>query len=111
VWPHPAIEDARAWRLQKERDRKFSAASEEMARDSTRNILRMHGLPETALDGLPPNEVSVHLRAIAQYLNELKNEPDEVREHALSELPNTIKKARQERERPQKNGKDKRKAK
>jgi hypothetical protein len=42
-------------RLEKEADKRFSAAMEEMARDATRNILRMHGLPDTALEGLSPH--------------------------------------------------------
>jgi hypothetical protein len=51
-------------------------AEDEIARASVRNILRMHGLPETAPDGLQPREVLAHVRAVRLF-RELANEPDE----------------------------------
>jgi hypothetical protein len=80
--------EARARRLQRERD----------TRDTVRTFLRLYGLPETTLDGLAPDEARKQMRAIEEYLNELKNEPDEVREQALSELPDVIREARRQRQ-------------
>jgi len=53
-------------RRQKQSDERFSAAMDEMAKSSARNILRMHGLPETMLDGLPLDEVLARIRALRQ---------------------------------------------
>lgn len=65
-----------ARRLEEVSNRKFSAAMDEMARTSVRNILRMHGLSETALDGLPPHEALKHIRAL-RLSREVQSKPDQ----------------------------------
>jgi len=49
----------------------------EMGRQSTRNILRLYGFPETSLDDLPPNEVLVRVRALGEYVASLSKEERE----------------------------------
>ena len=59
--------------------------AQEMAAASVRNILRMHGLPEDALDGLPPYEVLAHVKAL-RLARELESKPVEERERILREF-------------------------
>jgi hypothetical protein len=51
-------------RLQREKDKRFSVAMEEMAWATAREILGMNGLPETAFDGLTLQEALVHTRTL-----------------------------------------------
>jgi hypothetical protein len=77
--------EAEARRGAEASNKKFAAAMEEMAAASVRNILRMHGLPEDALDGLPPYEVLAHVKAL-RLARELESKPVEERERILREL-------------------------
>lgn len=77
--------EALARRREKERDEEYRATMDEMARASARNILRMHGLPDTELDGLPIDEVLVRVRTL-RLLRELEKRPAKEREHLEREL-------------------------
>jgi wobble nucleotide-excising tRNase len=68
--------EAQARCLEEASNRTFSAAMDEMARASVRNILRMHGLSETTLDGLPLHEALKHIRAL-RLSRELESKPDQ----------------------------------
>jgi hypothetical protein len=53
-------------RQEQEKDKRFATAMDDIARASARNILRIHGLPETMLDGLPLDEVLTRVRALRE---------------------------------------------
>ena len=61
-----AESEAAERRREKEADKRFAAGMDEGGRASARNILRLYGLPETMLDGLPLDEVLIRIRALRE---------------------------------------------
>jgi hypothetical protein len=91
--------EALARRLEKEKDKKFRAAMDEMVRGSTRNILRSYGLPETTLDGMPPHEALIHIRFLRLRAKFQDLPVDERDERALQELEKELDQEHEERRR------------
>jgi hypothetical protein len=78
-------EKALARRQEREADEQYRAAMDEMARNSTRMIARIYGLPEPELDGLSPHEVLVRVRTL-RLLHELEKRPAEERKQLERDL-------------------------
>jgi hypothetical protein len=86
-------------RLEKEKDEKFRAAMDEMARSSVRNTLRLYGLPETALDDIPFDEVTYWL-SILRLDRKFEHLPEEERiERVVQEFNEELDQKREERRR------------
>jgi hypothetical protein len=74
-------------REEEARDREFLAAMDELTKNSTRNTLRAYGQPETALDGLSPEDALAHIKALRKWRElELDKKSDEERERIISAL-------------------------
>ena len=77
--------EAEERRREKALNEEYRAAMKEMSARAVRNILRIHGLPEDALDGLPPHEVLARVKML-NLARALEGKPVEERERILREL-------------------------
>jgi hypothetical protein len=77
--------EVRELRLEREKDKRFREEMDEMAREAARGILHSHGLPDTALDGLPLNKVLAHVQTL-RLLRELEKRPSAEREQFKRDL-------------------------
>ena len=83
-------------RLERDKDKKFRAAMDEMAWGSARNILRSYGLSETALDGKSLDEVASWLR-ILRLDRQFEHLPEEERtERVIQEFHKELDQEREE---------------